>query len=110
MILVKWGEFMDYKLMGQRIREHRKKKGLTQEQLAELIDISPSFMGHIERGSRISSLDTVMRLCEVLEVMPNDLLADDAFFEKLAVPEQISVSPRKLLNGIALLLRQQENP
>ena len=101
---------MDYKLMGQRIREHRKKKGLTQEQLAELIDISPSFMGHIERGSRISSLDTVMRLCEVLEVMPNELLADDAFFEKLAVPEQISVSPRKLLNEIALLLRQQENP
>ena len=67
---------MDYKLMGQRIREHRKKKGLTQEQLAELIDISPSFMGHIERGSRCASLPTLVRLCWALGVTADELLQD----------------------------------
>ena len=101
---------MDYAILGQRIRYYRQQRLLTQEQLAERTGVSASFMGHIERGSRIASLETLMRLCDALQVTPNDLLADDAFFEKLAVPEQISVSPRKLLNGIALLLRQQENP
>ena len=109
MILVKWGEFMDYKLMGQRIREHRKKKGLTQEQLAELIDISPSFMGPIERGSRISSLDTVMRLCEVLEVMPNELLTDMQML-KAEQPEFITISPKKFMQEMALVLFRSENP
>ena len=100
---------MDYKLMGQRIREHRKKKGLTQEQLAELIDISPSFMGHIERGGRISSLDTVMRLCEVLEVMPNELLTDMQML-KAEQPEFITISPKKFMQEMALVLFRSENP
>lgn len=98
---------MDYKLMGQRIREHRKTKGLTQEQLAERIDISPSFMGHIERGSRISSLDTVMRLCEVLEVMPNELLTDMQM-PKGELPDFITISPKEFMQEMALVLVRSE--
>lgn len=41
---------MDYKALGRRIREERLKRNLTQEQLAEAIEISNSYMGQIERG------------------------------------------------------------
>ena len=100
---------MDYVILGQRIRHYRRKLGLTQEFLAEQADISPSFMGHIERGSRISSLDTLMKLCTALKVTPNDLLKDDAFVPTFALPEKIVISPRRLLGNIGLLLAEQEN-
>lgn len=65
---------MNYALMGQKIRLQRRKAGYTQDQLAELAGISTSFMGHIERGSRVMSLDTLQRICVVLDMSANDLL------------------------------------
>ncbi len=65
---------MDYMALGRRVRKRRKEMRLTQEMLAEKAAISPSFLGHIERGSRILSLDTLLRLCEALETTANDLL------------------------------------
>lgn len=41
---------IDYKELGKRIRAERQKQELTQEKLAEMANISDSFMGHIERG------------------------------------------------------------
>lgn len=65
---------IDYKDLGQRIRTLRRQHGLTQEELAEKAGISPSFMGHIERGSRIASLDTLVILCNTLKTTPQFLL------------------------------------
>ncbi len=65
---------IDYQDLGQRIRKLRRAEGLTQEELAEKVDISASFMGHIERGSRIASLETLVALCNVLKTSPNHLL------------------------------------
>lgn len=53
---------MDYKKLGERIREERRRLGLTQAQLAESIDISDTYMGAIERGERSLTLDTLVRL------------------------------------------------
>ena len=61
---------MDYIALGQRVRRIRKQKGLTQEVLAEQVGISASFIGHIERGSRIASLETLLQLCRALAVSP----------------------------------------
>ncbi|MBQ3155643.1 MAG: helix-turn-helix transcriptional regulator [Clostridia bacterium] len=101
---------MDYKLLGMKIRLFRRKQGLTQEQLAERTELSASFISHIERGNRISSLETVMKLCHVLQVTPNDLLQEEKLLSELTLPEQISLSPRELLQAIALLLAGQEKP
>lgn len=49
---------MDAKAVGQRIKAAREKKGLTQEELAALIDISPTHISVIERGTKIPRLDT----------------------------------------------------
>ena len=53
---------MDYKKLGNRIREERRRLNLTQAQLAEDIDISDTYMGAIERGERSLTLDTLERL------------------------------------------------
>lgn len=55
-------------LTGKRIRTRRLQLGLTQEQLAEKADISISFLGHIERGTRVASLMTMTRICMALGV------------------------------------------
>lgn len=67
---------MDYKRLGLRIREERLKINLTQEQLAEAIDISNSYMGQIERGERSVTLDTLLRLTNKLSITVDYLLQD----------------------------------
>ena len=65
---------VDYKDLGMRVRTLRRKRSLTQEELAEQVGISASFMGHIERGSRVASLETLVALCNVLKTTPQALL------------------------------------
>lgn len=66
---------MEYKDMGMRVRVARRHLGLTQEQLAERVGISASFLGHIERGTRVASLETLVALCNTLCVKPEYLLS-----------------------------------
>ena len=63
-------------ILGNRIREERKKLNLTQAQLAEAIDISDTYMGAIERGERSLTLDTLVRLVERLGVTVDYMLSD----------------------------------
>lgn len=65
---------MRYDVMGQMIKARRKEMKLTQEDLAEKVEISISFMGHIERGSRVLSVDTLRKLCIALDLSADDLL------------------------------------
>jgi len=67
---------MNYIKLGQRIREERLKLNLTQEQLAESVDISISYMGQIERGERSLTLDTLIRLVNRLGITVDYLLQD----------------------------------
>ena len=67
---------MDYKRLGERIREERRRLNLTQAQLAEDIDISDTYMGAIERGERSLTLDTLVRLVNRLGVTVDYLLSD----------------------------------
>ncbi len=67
---------MDYKRLGQRIREERQRLNLTQAQLAEDINISDTYMGAIERGERSLTLDTLVRLVNRLGVTVDYLLSD----------------------------------
>ena len=74
---------MDYKRLGERIREERQRLHLTQAQLAEDVDISDTYMGAIERGERSLTLDTLVRLVNRLGVTVDYLLADSVMERKL---------------------------
>lgn len=67
---------MDYKRLGERIREERLRLNLTQAQLAEDVDISDTYMGAIERGERSLTLGTLVRLVNRLGVSVDYMLAD----------------------------------
>ena len=82
--------------------------GLTQAKLAEQVGISASFLGHIERGSRVASLDTLVQLCHALHVTPNELLGEETGYLCAALPERMTVSVPELLQGVADLLRNQK--
>ncbi len=59
---------MDGKAVGRRIKEAREKRHLTQEELAARIDISPTHVSVIERGTKIPRLDTFVAIANALEV------------------------------------------
>lgn len=65
---------MDYIRMGRMIKDERIRMNLTQEEMANAVGISASFMGHIERGSRVASIETIERIC-----IRTGLSADDLF-------------------------------
>lgn len=60
--------------IGKRIRSAREHTGLTREELAERIDVTPRFVADVERGSVGISVPTLMRICEVLHVSSDSLL------------------------------------
>ena len=66
---------MDYVDMGKRVRKQRQLIGLTQQELAERIGVSTSFWGHVERGTRKASLETLVALSNALGVGVDYLLA-----------------------------------
>lgn len=67
---------INYKALGERIRSSRKKKGLSQERLSELCAISTAHVGHIERGTRIPSLETLFKISKELDISMDYLFFD----------------------------------
>ncbi len=62
-------------MLGRRIFELRKAKGLTQEELGNLVGVDGSYIGHIEKGrTKTPSRDVLTRLAQALEVPVQDLL------------------------------------
>ena len=67
---------MQMKNIGYRIKAAREAKGLTQEQLAELVDLSPMHMSVLERGVKPPKLETLIRIANALDVTADILLQD----------------------------------
>lgn len=68
---------MDYKLLGKNIKEVRKSLKMTQEQLAEKIEVSTVFISQIESGSRKPSLETIYKLSIALKIKIDTLINTD---------------------------------
>ncbi|NDO45915.1 helix-turn-helix transcriptional regulator [Clostridium sp. ASF356] len=77
-----WGDIMDCKEMGSRIKKARLSQNLTQEQLAELLDISVSYVSLIERGSRNATVETLLAIADVLHVSVTSLLQDSGDLDR----------------------------
>ncbi len=66
-------QYKNYKYLGLNISYYRKERGLSQEQLAERINISRTHMSRIETADCAVSLDVIFELCEALNVKPSQL-------------------------------------
>ncbi|MCI9468077.1 MAG: helix-turn-helix transcriptional regulator [Oscillospiraceae bacterium] len=67
---------LNYQLVGKRLRAIRKKRGFTQEQLAEMAGISSQHCSGIETGAAKVSLPALIQLCNALDTTPDELLLD----------------------------------
>ncbi|MCL1788046.1 MAG: helix-turn-helix domain-containing protein, partial [Defluviitaleaceae bacterium] len=65
---------MNYAVLGMRIREERRKQNLTQEQLADKVCVTYSYIGQVERGQRGISLETLINVSNCLGVTVDSLL------------------------------------
>jgi len=80
---------IDYKELGKRIRAERRRQDLTQEKLAEMADISDSFMGHIERGGRILSIETLAKLANALNLSIEYIVCGEYNYQPAMLPVEI---------------------
>jgi transcriptional regulator with XRE-family HTH domain len=63
--------------LGERVREQRRSRGLTQEALAEALDLSVAYVSLIERGGRNPPYTTVVAIARALGVAPSRIVADE---------------------------------
>ena len=67
---------MNNSLVGKRIGQLRKRRGLSQLMLSEMIDRSPTHLSYIETGAKSMSLETFVRIANALNASADELLID----------------------------------
>ncbi len=77
--------------LGLRIKRERQSRGITQEKLAEKVDISLNFMSLIENG-RNMSVETLVRIAQALGVSVDYLLNDTINLQSDSIIEQINLN------------------
>ncbi len=87
---------MDLKAVGQRIKMAREAKGLTQEDLAAMVELSPTHVSVIERGLKAAKLDTFVAIANALEVSADSLLIDVVAHSVTGVTNELSEMIGKL--------------
>lgn len=86
--MVRWTDKYDQERIksanGENVRQCRKDKGYTQEDLAEACNFSAAFCAQVETGSRMMSLPTLVKVSEVLHTTPNILIYGKTKNERIA--------------------------
>lgn len=68
---------MELKSMGRKIKEQRIKKNISQEQLAEIVDVTPSYISNLESGNRSASLKTTLDIVNALDMSFDYLMLEN---------------------------------
>lgn len=84
---------IEYKVIGRHIRTARKRKNMTQEDVAAAIEMSPAHFGKVERGDRPVNLQRLSQLSQVLDVLLEKLV------EGAAIADDGSTVPKLVLQG-----------
>lgn len=108
---------MVLKEIGERVRQARMRKGMTQAQLANALEVSAHFLSNIEQGKQAMNVLTLSGICEALEVSADWILrastpeahriTEDELVNKLRSKSPAEKSAMlKLINGLEEILRQ----
>jgi len=84
---------IDLKSVGERIREARKANKLTQNQLAEILEVSPAYISDIEMGKVNFGITTFMKITEALQISADRLLCTN-------IPEMEQINNVEITNVI----------
>ena len=107
---------MDRKLLGKRIREERLRLNLTQEQLSEKVNVTPSYLGAVERGEKSMTLEKLIDLVNVLGVSVDYILSDMIYAPNDKSEERIAAllagqtaRRREMILEIIQVIKKYEN-
>ena len=81
---------LDYKAIGKRIKIARIKADLTQEMLAEKIELSPTHLSNIETGTTRVSLTTIVSIANGLGITVDDILYDNVIKARVQIENDIA--------------------
>lgn len=75
-------------VIGQRIRNYRTQKGLSQDKLAELSGFHPTYIGQLERGEKNATLESIERITSALQISLSTLFEkiDDVYDDSRNIP------------------------
>lgn len=102
---------VDYKLIGERIKEARKKAGWSQEKLGEIIDVATVYISRVERGSAQINLKRLSQISIALDIPIEELIVGTTTksknylskeFQELLV--QCTTDKQKLIYNIAKIV------
>jgi len=106
---------LDYSVIGSRIKQARLAKNMTQEDLADQIDISVAFLSRVERGNSHINLKRLNQLCGLLDVSEGYLLngassSSENYLDKEFTDLIKSVSPekQKLIYNVAKTIAETD--
>ena len=92
---------VDLAEIGRRIQLRRKQQGLTQEQLADRMNVSIQMISNLERGNKSIRIDNLINLCQILDVSTDYILTgketQDDFRALTARIETLSPANRKMI-------------
>ncbi|THJ20151.1 MAG: helix-turn-helix transcriptional regulator [Nitrospira sp. CG24D] len=82
--------------LGARIKEERKVRGLTQEQLAEKVEITPRYLSRLEGGQQSPSIETLTKLAGIFEIELQELFD----FHHIGTPKELRARLSKFMNEL----------
>ena len=105
------GDF-DLKQIGRRICERRQALGITQEKLAEQMDVSIQMVSNMERGNKEVKISNLIKLAAILDVSSDYILTGKCVAENKTVAEKISYlsdNDKNLVDALINRLIKDEN-
>ena len=116
-------DIKDLKNIGQNIQKARLKKELTQEQLAEICNISYKHIGIIERGLSYGSIPLLIKICNALDISPNyvfgniiknsdnnsniEVLPDEVLISYLKLNDETKTLVNNLINDLYMIQKNR---
>lgn len=87
---------MDKAVLGKKLRDIRQRKGYTQHALAEIAGIGNAYLGEIERGLKMPSLNIFIKLIEALNISADYILRDELTSGKEYIYDEITQKLKNL--------------
>ncbi|MED4225949.1 helix-turn-helix transcriptional regulator [Neobacillus cucumis] len=104
---------MDFEIISKRLKNLRKKKGITIQDLAAKSGISKSTIDRIERNEQIPKIDLIFNLCSALEINIVDLFNEDVemdFIDFINVAKKLTPKEReKVTEMLKTFIIEREN-
>jgi len=97
-------------MVGARIREVREEKGMTQQELAFTIDVSPKYLYEMERGSKAFSIIFLYRIAKALQVNCDVIMGgkENQVIEEPDIYEEINLFSESQTKNILRVMRETD--